>query len=109
MDGLKEIQRIIDEWIKRNVGYWSHLAMLAKLKEELGEMAREINHLEKFKPKKDKEPKNSLKLEIGDILFSITCLANHYGVDLSDAVVATMEKYEKRDAGRFTKREKSKT
>lgn len=100
---LTQIQEKIDIWIKNNGGYWPPLAMLASIMEEVGELSREINHLEKFKPKKNAEKEDSLPLEIGDILFSITCIANYYDINLSTAVRKSIEKYTKRDSGRFTK------
>lgn len=49
---LKEIQRIIDNWIHMHGGYWPPLSMISAIMEELGELAREINSLEGYKPKK---------------------------------------------------------
>jgi NTP pyrophosphatase (non-canonical NTP hydrolase) len=75
--------------------------MLAAITEELGEIAREINHLEKYKRKKETEDKKGLDIELGDIIFSIICLANHYKIDLGNSFKKTMEKYSNRDKGRF--------
>ncbi|MCP4762997.1 MAG: nucleotide pyrophosphohydrolase [archaeon] len=101
MMNLIELQRKVDEWIKNNGGYWSPLAMLASVTEELGEVAREINHLEKIKIKKDSEDKTHLDVELGDILFSIICIANHYDINLDNAFEKTMKKYIQRDKKRF--------
>ena len=48
-ENLKQIQKKIDDWINDHGGYWSPLAMLASIMEEVGELAREINNLEGFK------------------------------------------------------------
>lgn len=103
---MKQMQHIVDDWVIKNGGYWSPLAMLASVTEELGEIAREINHLENIKIKKENEKKNSLKEEMGDILFSIICIANHYNIDLDDAFSQTIKKYTERDRDRFNKKNK---
>lgn len=101
---LKEIQKVIDEWILKHGGYWPPLSMLSGIIEELGELSREINYLEGFKPKKSLKPpkkESFIGEELGDLLFSIICLANHYKVDLNEKVHKTFKKYFKRDATRF--------
>ena len=103
---MEQMQHIVDDWIVNNGGYWSPLAMLASVTEELGEIAREINHLENIKIKKENEKKNALKEELGDILFSIICIANHYNIDLGYAFNHTIKKYTERDRGRFIKENK---
>lgn len=45
MKSMVEMQREVDEYIGRfKTGYFSPLANLARLTEEVGELAREINH-----------------------------------------------------------------
>jgi len=102
---LKQAQKIVNDWINQfEEGYWPSLSMLASLMEEVGELAREINHREKIKKKKETEPKEDIGLELADVLFSLICLANHYGVDLEEKFKEVMEKYSSRDANRWTKR-----
>jgi NTP pyrophosphatase (non-canonical NTP hydrolase) len=72
--------------------------------EEVGELAREINAREKIKKKKETEPESDLGLEMADILFSLICLANYYGVDLESKFKEVMEKYSSRDIKRWTKK-----
>ncbi|MEM1767373.1 MAG: hypothetical protein QXD86_05460, partial [Candidatus Bathyarchaeia archaeon] len=46
---IKQAQKIVDEWINQfEEGYWPPLSMLASLMEEVGELAREINAMEKI-------------------------------------------------------------
>ena len=95
---LKEIQEVIDEWILEHGGYWPPLSMLSAIIEELGELAREINYLEGFKPKKLSMPSKKEVIigeELGDLLFSIICLANHYNVDLNEKIHISFKKYSK--------------
>ena len=51
-----EIQKTIDKFINKHGGYWPPLSMFAALVEEIGELARELNHLEKHKTKKLGKP-----------------------------------------------------
>ncbi|MGQ0454691.1 hypothetical protein ACT4UM_23970, partial [Bacillus sp. SS-TM] len=44
-------------------GYFSPLAMMARLTEEMGELAREVNHYYGEKPKKTTEKERSIEEE----------------------------------------------
>lgn len=99
---LKAIQERVDEWINSHGGYWPPLSMLASIMEEVGELSREINHLEGFKPKKESERPSDLGGELADLLFSIICVANHYDLDLTENFHGVLEKYTERDSKRFT-------
>jgi NTP pyrophosphatase (non-canonical NTP hydrolase) len=102
---LRDAQAAVDAWISRfEEGYWPPLANLARLVEEVGELARELNHRYGAKPRKPDEPDQDLALEMGDVLFVLVALANEQGIDLSEAFLAVMEKYGARDAGRWTRR-----
>ena len=100
---MKELQNAVDKLIQTMGGYWSPTAMFLSLAEEVGELAREINSLEKVKVKKPTEPDKRIEEEIGDTLFSLICLANHYNVDLADSLNNVIKKYEKRDKDRYKK------
>ncbi|MEJ2248395.1 MAG: MazG nucleotide pyrophosphohydrolase domain-containing protein [Candidatus Lokiarchaeota archaeon] len=75
--------------------------MLAATIEELGELSREINHLEGYKPKKGQDLNPKIGEELGDIFFTLVCLANHYEIDLEKELMKIIEKYTKRDSKRF--------
>lgn len=101
--GLAAAQKAVDDWISRfDEGYWPPLANLARLVEEVGELARELNHRHGSKPKKKEEPDTDLALEIADVLFVLVALANEQGVDLEDAFGRVLAKYRTRDAERWT-------
>lgn len=103
---LKDVQREVDAYIAPFAdGYWHPLANLARLTEEVGELARELNDRYGQKPKKAGEDPGSVALELGDILFVVTCLANQLGIDLEAAFQAVLEKYRTRDAGRWARRD----
>lgn len=100
-----EAQAAVDQWISQyKEGYFSPLTNLARLSEEVGEVAREINHRFGQKTKKPGEPEGDLAAELGDVLFVVICLANSQGIDLDRAFAATMEKVTVRDAERWTRR-----
>jgi NTP pyrophosphatase (non-canonical NTP hydrolase) len=101
---MHEMQREVDEYISQfKEGYFSPLSMLARMTEEVGELAREVNHQFGEKPKKLDEADNSIDNELGDILFIIICFANSLGIDLQQAHDRVMEKFNTRDINRWTK------
>ncbi len=102
---VKEMQKEVDDWISQfEEGYWHPLSMLARMTEEVGELAREINHCYGQKPKKPAEKEGNIALELADILFIIICFANSLGLDLETAFSEMMEKYRRRDSRRWTPR-----
>lgn len=105
MRTLSDVQRDIDHLIKEewHSDYWSPLSSLARLTEEVGELAREINASYGEKPKKRGEDPGDVAMEMGDILFILASLANSIDVDLDAAFENVMAKYQKRDAQRWTK------
>lgn len=104
---LREAQRAVDRWISQfDEGYWPPLANLARLTEEVGELARELNHRYGSKPKKPGEPETDLALELADILFVLIALANEQKIDLEHAFARVLEKYEVRDAERWGRTKK---
>jgi len=104
---LRETQQTVDRWIGQyKEGYFSPLTNLARLAEEVGELAREINHRFGEKTKKKGEAEGSLAMELADILFVVVCLANSQGIDLDQAFAAMMQKISARDAERWTKKER---
>jgi NTP pyrophosphatase (non-canonical NTP hydrolase) len=99
---LVEAQEAVDAWISRfEEGYWPPLANLARLVEEVGELAREVNHRYGSKPKRPDEGDADLALELGDVLFVLIALANEQGIDLQDAFQRVLAKYRVRDADRW--------
>ncbi|HLR74836.1 MAG TPA: nucleotide pyrophosphohydrolase [Virgibacillus sp.] len=101
----KEIQDRVDQYISQfKEGYFSPLSLMARLSEEVGELAREVNHYYGEKPKKQSEPEQTIEEELGDILFVLTCFANSLDIDLSEAFHLTMNKIETRDKDRWTRK-----
>ena len=101
---LLELQQEVDRYIAQfKEGYFSPLSLLARMTEEVGELAREVNHEFGEKPKKKDEAENSIELELGDILFITICFANSLGIDLTEAHDKVMQKFNTRDADRWTR------
>jgi len=96
---LVALQATVTAWAERYWGgeYWPPLANLARLTEEVGEIARAINQAHGPKRIKTDEAAAQLAEEMGDALFVLLCLANSTNVDLQAAFDATLEKYRVRD------------
>jgi NTP pyrophosphatase (non-canonical NTP hydrolase) len=102
---LSECQRRVDMWIAQfEEGYFHPLTNLCRLTEEVGELAREVNHRFGEKTKKAEEPEGDLGMEMADILFVLICMANREGIDLQEAFDRMMAKVERRDTSRWTRK-----
>jgi NTP pyrophosphatase (non-canonical NTP hydrolase) len=103
---FSDAQQQVDAWISQfEEGYFHPLTNLARLTEEVGELAREINHRYGQKTKKAEEQEGDVGMEMADILFVIICMANREGIDLDDAFERMMRKVETRDDARWTKKQ----
>ncbi|WP_432368432.1 nucleotide pyrophosphohydrolase [Staphylococcus chromogenes] len=102
---MKMMQQEVDNYISQfKAGYFSPLANLARLTEEVGELAREINHYHGEKQKKSTEEPNTIEAELGDNLFVLLCLANSLNIDMTESFNQTMEKFNHRDQHRFERK-----
>jgi NTP pyrophosphatase (non-canonical NTP hydrolase) len=102
---LAEYQSRVHHWVSQfEPGYFHPLTNVARLAEEVGELAREVNHRFGQKTKKPDEPEGDLGMEMADILFVLICMANREGIDLDQAFERMMAKVEQRDASRWTLR-----
>jgi NTP pyrophosphatase (non-canonical NTP hydrolase) len=97
-----QFQSDVDAWIQAvGGGYWSPHENLARIAEEVGELARLINHQYGPKPKKASESAQELGEELADIVFAIICLANSEGIDLAESLEAVIAKVWQRDRERY--------
>jgi NTP pyrophosphatase (non-canonical NTP hydrolase) len=99
-------QKDVDKWTNQwQPQYWQPHEITARLMEEVGELAREINYRWGPKKKKPTEDKADIADEIADIFFTLICLANSQGINLEEAWSKMMQKYSERDKERFEKKE----
>ena len=102
---LREAQTRVDRWISQyEEGYFHPLTNMTRLAEEVGELAREVNHRFGQKTKKKDEVDGDMGMERADILFVLICMANREGIDLEEAFERMMGKVESRDKDRWTKK-----
>ncbi|MDR1568399.1 MAG: nucleotide pyrophosphohydrolase [Streptococcaceae bacterium] len=105
---LKAAQRQLDDYISRfKIGYFPPLSQLARLTEEVGELAREVMDSYGEKPKKASEPLSNVAEELTDVLINLIIFANSLEIDLQAQFQKNMEKFESRDAMRFERIEQS--
>ncbi|WP_242841624.1 nucleotide pyrophosphohydrolase [Desulfitibacter alkalitolerans] len=103
---MKEMQQVVDEYISQfEEGYFSPLALMARLTEEAGELAREVNHHYGEKPKRKDEEENTIDMELADCMFILICFANSLGIDLNKAFNDMMDKFNTRDKNRWTRKD----
>lgn len=102
---LNQVQQSVDEWAQQfEKPYFSPLSMMAAMTEEVGEVARVINCLHGDKNTKKGENLKSLQEELGDLLFTLVCMANANNISLNDAFEDKMNKVYGRDNDRFTRK-----
>lgn len=100
---LVDAQKRVDAWISQfEEGYFPPLVQLARLTEELGELARAVSHQTGVKIPKKGETLHSVEEEVGDMLFVLICFANANNINLENALLKNIEKIEKRDTHRWT-------
>jgi len=98
---IKKAQEIVDKWINTTgVRYFSELTSLAQLVEEVGEVARVMSRTYGDQSFKKSEEGKKLADELADVFFTLICIANQTGVDLTEAFQRNIEKKEKRDKNR---------
>ncbi|WP_321383751.1 nucleotide pyrophosphohydrolase [uncultured Enterococcus sp.] len=105
-ESLQEMQAEVDAYIKQfKAGYFSPLSQMARLTEEVGELAREINHYYGEKPKKSDEQPKTVEEELGDVLFVTLIMANSLSIDLTEVFNRNMKKFNQRDNYRFERKD----
>lgn len=107
MKSLLKMQQEVDAYINQfKPGYFSPMENMVRLTEEVGELAREINHVYGPKQKKLCEKEKEIGLELADNLFVLICLANSMNIDLTESFNQTMDKFNNRDKNRFERVDK---
>ena len=94
---MKTLQKRVSQFVEKN-GLEADVAhRLLDALSELGEVAKEVLKGSRYGSKRFVRTED-FEEELGDLLFSLICIANSTGVDLEAAVVAALKKYELRVA-----------
>ena len=72
---------------------WTPFVMVTDLLEEAGEVASVVKGLEGFKPSDKHRTKEMLATELSDLLYIIFVLAEHYGINLEEVFLQTVNDY----------------
>lgn len=102
---FKQAQKSVHDLVKHyDPPYWPALSQFARLSEEVGEVARLLNHMYGLKPKKKEEAEQQLGTELADVMFTVVCLANAHDIDLDTEFEKALDKLRVRDKDRFKKK-----
>ncbi len=98
---VKGYQEMIDQWVRTTgIRYFSELTNLGILMEETGEVARIMTRMFGEQSFKNSLKEPDLADELADVLFTVGCIANQTGIDLTEAIRRNMEKKSRRDGDR---------
>ena len=92
---MNEAQKKVQLFCKKNNLSSSVEHRVLDVVSELGELSKEILKASSY-GKSSYVSNEKIKLELGDVLFSLITLANSLDVDLDVALEAVLKKYEKR-------------
>ena len=92
---MQEIQSLVKKIVEKYNLETSVEVRFIDLISELGELGKEILKGNSYGNKKY-ELTSDFKNEIGDVFFSLVCVANTMEINLEDALEKTMLKYKKR-------------
>ena len=102
---IKEFQLKLHAYNKTlDPPYWTPHEILARITEEVGELARIINSDFGPKVKKPSDEHDTIGEESADIIYAIACLANREGIDLEAELEKVLLKAKTRDKDRFPKK-----
>ncbi len=89
---MKEIQEEINEMVKKYNLESSTEIRFIDLVSEIGELGKEILKGDAY-GKKQFSKTDNLESEVGDVLFSLICVANGLNIDLKSALDGVITKY----------------
>jgi len=89
-----KIFKKINEKLDKNRGRgWDPFVIVTDILEEAGEVAGVVKGLEGFKPPDKPKTKDMLARELSDLLYGIFVLAEHYGINLEEVFLETVNDY----------------
>ena len=89
----KSFRKINDKLDPKRGKEWTPFVMATYLLEEAGEVASAIKGLEGFKPPEKPKTREMLATELSDVLYIAFVLAEHYGIDLEETFLDTVNDY----------------
>jgi len=89
----KSFRKINDQLDPERGKTWTPFVMVTDLLEEAGEVASVVKGLEGFKPPEKPKSKETLATELSDLLYIIFVLAEHYGINLEESFLETVNGY----------------
>ncbi|MBD3192343.1 MAG: hypothetical protein GF308_17020 [Candidatus Heimdallarchaeota archaeon] len=96
MTDLETICQQIDGLIASLGGYWSKEWLIYPVMEELGEFSKELQIAEGLHPEKTTS-KEKMEEEFGDLLFAVLALGRGLNVDIEQAIIKSIKKFQTRD------------
>jgi len=94
---IRDAQEKVDKRIQELGGYWQPLSMLARITEEVGELARAMNIKYGDKRSKHEGDGRDLEKELADVQFTLLAIANRCEVDVEKALKEKMGEIYERD------------
>ncbi len=95
MKTVKELQREVEEFCKKNEWNAKTEYCILDLASEVGELAKELILASDY-GLKEPEFSTNTEVELGDCLFSLILVANSLNIDLEKALEKALAKYEER-------------
>ncbi len=92
---MKALQKKIKDFCGKNDMESTVEYRLLDTLSELGEVSKEVLKMSNY-GRKPLEYNNSIRSELGDVLFSLITVANSFDIDLEEEVNGALEKYEHR-------------
>jgi len=89
----KNFRKINDKLVPERGKGWTPFVMVTDLLEEAGEVASSVKGLEGFKPPEKPKTKEMLATELSDMFYIIFVLAEHYGIELEESFLQTVNDY----------------
>jgi NTP pyrophosphatase (non-canonical NTP hydrolase) len=86
----KNFRKINDKLDPERGKGWTPFVMVTDLLEEAGEVASAVKGLEGFQPPEKPKTKEMLATELSDMLYMVFVLAEHYGIELEEAFMQTV-------------------
>lgn len=102
---IKEAQEKVDDLIKHYGGYWQPLSMMARITEEVGELARAMNIKHGDKKSKSTDDGRDIEKELADVMFTALAIANNNGIDLDKELSEKIKSDYEKCQGIYDKKE----